>query len=176
MVAIRLSAAGYVTVDGLFPEVGEAPNMATVILYGTETGTAELVADSIADVLAADFDPSIYDMTEFSPEDLDADDFLVVICSTYGEGELPSGALPFADELDDVDPDLSGLRFAVFGMGDSVYDDTFNRGGEIMADMLTKRGATQVGEHFRHDASSTVKPTAAAEEWAQGLKSVIADD
>ncbi|AVM01613.1 nitric oxide synthase [Gordonia iterans] len=149
--------------------------MAAVILYGTETGTAELVADAVADVLAADFDPSIYDMADFAAEDLDTDDFLVVICSTYGEGELPSGALPFADELDDVKPDLTGLRFAVFGMGDTVYDDTFNRGGEIMAEMLTKLGANQVGEHFRHDASSTVKPAAAAEEWAEGLKAVIAE-
>ncbi|GAC56535.1 putative FMN-binding protein [Gordonia hirsuta DSM 44140 = NBRC 16056] len=149
--------------------------MAAVILYGTETGTAELVADAIADVLAADFDPSIYDMTDFAAEDLDPEDFLVVVCSTYGEGELPSGALPFADELDDVKPDLAGMRFAVFGMGDSVYDDTFNRGGEIMAEMLSKLGATQVGEHFRHDASSTIKPAAAGADWAEGLKAVIAE-
>lgn len=148
--------------------------MAAVILYGTETGTGELVADAIADVLAADFDPSIYDMTDFAAEDLDTGDFLIVVCSTYGEGELPSGALPFADELDDVKPDLTGLRFAVFGMGDTVYDDTFNRGGEIMAEMLTGLGATEVGEHYRHDASSTEKPVAAAEGWAERLKPVIA--
>lgn len=147
--------------------------MSVVILYGTETGTAELVADSIADVLAADFDPSIYDMTDFAAEDLDAEDFLVIVCSTYGEGELPTGALPFADELDDVKPDLSGVRFSVFGMGDSVYDDTFNRGGEIMAEKLIALGATEVGEHFRHDASSAVKPAAAAEEWAKSLPGVI---
>ena len=147
--------------------------MAAVILYGTETGTAELVADSIADVLADEFDPSIYDMADYAVEDLDTDDFLVVICSTYGEGELPSGALPFADELEEEKPDLSGLRFAVFGMGDTVYDDTFNRGGEIMAEMLTKAGATEVGEHYRHDASSTEKPTEAGEAWAERLKAVI---
>lgn len=149
--------------------------MAAVILYGTETGTAELVADAIADVLAADFDPSVYDMADYAAEDLDTDDFLVIVCSTYGEGELPSGALPFADELDEEKPDLTGQRFAVFGMGDSVYDDTYNRGGEIMAEMLTKLGAAQVGEHFRHDASSTVKPVDAGKEWAQGLQAVIAE-
>lgn len=63
--------------------------MSVVILYGTETGNSELVADAIADVLSVDHDPSIYDMSEFAVEDLDAEDFLVVICSTYGEGELP---------------------------------------------------------------------------------------
>ncbi|GAA2366897.1 MULTISPECIES: flavodoxin domain-containing protein [Gordonia] len=150
--------------------------MSAVILYGTETGTGELVADAIADVLAADHDPSVYDMAEFAVEDLDANDFLVVVCSTYGEGELPSSALPFADELDEEKPDLAGLRFAVFGMGDTVYGDTYNKGGEIMAAKLTELGAVQVGEHFRHDASSAVKPAKAAEEWAQSLPALIEQD
>ncbi len=105
--------------------------MSVVILYGTETGTGELVADAIADALDQ-HDPSIYDMSEYAVEDLAPEDFLVIVCSTYGEGELPTGAEPFADELESVNPDLGGLRFAVFGLGDSIYD-TFNRGGEIIA-------------------------------------------
>ncbi|MEE3851221.1 flavodoxin family protein [Gordonia sp. LSe1-13] len=147
--------------------------MSVVILYGTETGNCELVADAIADVLASDHDPSIYDMSEFAVEDLDPADFLVVVCSTYGEGELPTGAEPFAEELDDVDPDLSGLRFAVFGLGDTVYGETFNRGGEIIAGMLAKRGATQIGEHARHDNSSAVKPAKQAAEWAESISGLI---
>ncbi len=147
--------------------------MSTVILYGTETGTGELVADSIADVLAADHDPSIYDMTDFAVEDLDSNDFVIVVCSTYGEGELPTGALPFADALDSQKPELTGLRFAVFGLGDTVYGDTFNRGGEIIAEMLTKLGAAQVGEHGRHDLSSDIKPSAQAEVWATTIAPLI---
>lgn len=145
--------------------------MSVVILYGTETGTGELVADAIADALNQ-HDPSIYDMSEYAVEDLDPADFLVIVCSTYGEGELPTGAEPFADELESINPDLSGLRFAVFGLGDSIYD-TFNRGGEIVAEMLTKRGAVQVGEHARHDSSSSVKPAKQAEEWAEGIAELV---
>ncbi|GAB99955.1 putative FMN-binding protein [Gordonia namibiensis NBRC 108229] len=145
--------------------------MSVVILYGTETGTGELVADAIADALNQ-HDPSIYDMSEYAVEDLDPADFLVIVCSTYGEGELPTGAEPFAEELESVNPDLSGLRFAVFGLGDSIYD-TFNRGGEIVAEMLTKRGAVQVGEHARHDNSSSIKPAKQAEEWAEGIAELV---
>lgn len=147
--------------------------MSVVILYGTETGNGELVADAIADVLAAEHDPSIHDMSEFAVEDLDPADFVVIVCSTYGEGELPTGAEPFAEELESIDPDLTGLRFALFGLGDSIYD-TFNRGGEIMAEMLTKRGAVQVGEHARHDNSSPIKPAKQAAEWAEGISELIA--
>lgn len=147
--------------------------MSVVILYGTETGNSELVADAIADVLAAEHDPSIYDMSEFAVDDLDPSDFLIIVCSTYGEGELPTGAEPFAEEITETTPDLSGIRFAVFGLGDTIYGETFNRGGELMAELLTRQGATQVGQHFRHANSSSIKPAKAAAEWAESLTGVI---
>jgi MioC protein len=46
-----------------------------VNLFGSEMGTAEAAADSIADVLAADHDASVYDMFDFDVEDLDVRDF-----------------------------------------------------------------------------------------------------
>ena len=143
--------------------------MSVVILYGTETGNSELVADAIADVLAADHDPSVYDMSEYAVEDLDPQDFVVIVCATYGEGELPTGAEPFAEELDEVDPDLTGLRFAVFGLGDSIYVDTYNAGGKTIVKHLTGLGATQVGDRFEHDNSGTDDVDEKAVEWAEEI-------
>ena len=71
-------------------------------------------------------------------------------------------------------PDLTGLRFALFGLGDRIYEATFNRGGEIMAQKLIELGAQQVHEHARHDGSSNIKPKAQAEEWAQELTGLLA--
>ncbi|BCK53269.1 flavodoxin domain-containing protein [Nocardia wallacei] len=143
--------------------------MRVVILFGSEMGTAERAAEAVADELARAHDVSIYDMSDFDTDDLNIHDFHVLVCSTYGTGELPTGAEPFFDQLDDRLPDLTGLRFAVFGLGDIVYDDTFNRGGEICAEKLTALGARQVGEHGRHDASGTVRPQDQAREWARSL-------
>ncbi|WP_039801059.1 flavodoxin domain-containing protein [Nocardia araoensis] len=143
--------------------------MRVVILFGTEMGTAESAADSIAEELRGTHDVSVHDMTDFDIADLDVRDFHIVVCSTYGDGELPTGAEPFADALDRDTPDLSGLRFAVFGLGDIVYGGTFNRGGEIIAEKLAARGAVQVGEHARHDASTEVRVRDMAREWAAAL-------
>ncbi|MEV6769389.1 flavodoxin domain-containing protein [Nocardia sp. NPDC051030] len=142
--------------------------MRVVILFGSEMGTGEIVADNIADALAA-HDVSIYDMSEFAIEDLDVHDFHIIVCSTYGDGDLPTGAEPFFDALDAARPDLTGLRFAVFGLGDSVYGDTFNRGGEIAAEKLSACGAIQVGEHARHDAQTEIRAKDMAAEWATTL-------
>ncbi|TQM30575.1 flavodoxin domain-containing protein [Nocardia bhagyanarayanae] len=143
--------------------------MRVVILFGSEMGTSETAAECVADELAGAHDVSVYDMTDFDVDDLDVADFHIVVCSTYGDGDLPTGAEPFFDALDARTPDLTGLRFAVFGLGDSVYGDTFNRGGEIAAEKLTARGAIQVGEHARHDASTEVRVRDMAREWARAL-------
>ncbi|WP_067533777.1 flavodoxin domain-containing protein [Nocardia crassostreae] len=143
--------------------------MRVVVLFGTEMGTAELAADAIADVLMGAHDVSVYDMSDYDVDDLDSRDFHVLVCSTYGSGDLPTGAEPFFEQLDDRLPDLTGLRFAVFGLGDTVYDDTFNRGGEICAEKFAALGAIQVGEHARHDASVDHRPQQHAREWAGQL-------
>ncbi|WP_330228517.1 flavodoxin domain-containing protein [Nocardia sp. NBC_00508] len=143
--------------------------MRVVILFGTEMGTAESAAGSIAAELSGAHDVSVHDMTDFEIDALDVRDFHVVVCSTYGDGDLPTGAEPFADALERHTPELTGLRFAVFGLGDSVYGDTFNRGGEIIAEKLTACGAIQVGEHARHDASTEIRAKDMAQQWAATL-------
>ncbi|MFX0575952.1 flavodoxin domain-containing protein [Nocardia nepalensis] len=143
--------------------------MRIVILFGSEMGTAEAAAECVADELAVTHDVSVHDMTDFDVDDLDIDAFHIVVCSTYGDGELPTGAEPFFDALEARRPDLTGLTFAVFGLGDSVYGDTFNRGGELAAELLTARGATQIGAHGRHDASSEIRVKDMARDWARAL-------
>ncbi|WP_442941571.1 flavodoxin domain-containing protein [Nocardia sp. NBC_00416] len=76
--------------------------------------------------------------------------------------------------LDTRRPDLTGLRFAVFGLGDSVYDNTFNRGGEIAAAKLAALGGTQLGDHARHDASSEIAPAAMGRTWVRTDSDVLA--
>ncbi len=147
--------------------------MAVVVLFGSETGTAEEVADKIAEVLD-DHDAEVRDMLEYEVSDIDTDDFHVIICSTYGDGELPTGAEPFYDALVEDAPDLTGLRFAMFGLGDKIYEATFNRGGEIIAEKLRELGAVQVGEHARHDSSSNIKPKVQAADWAREITHLMA--
>lgn len=138
--------------------------MTITLLYGTETGNAELVADELMEALEADFSVRCEDMAAADPSLLGPQDRVILVCSTYGDGELPNSAQPFFERLNTQCPDLTGVRFATFGLGDSFYA-TFNRGSQILADRLCELGASEVGERGVHDASSGELPGDVALAW-----------
>ncbi|MCB1390609.1 MAG: flavodoxin domain-containing protein [Rhodobacteraceae bacterium] len=146
--------------------------MQIAILYGTETGNAEMLAEDIAAHLS-DHDASVTNLSDFDPAGFDAGTFYIVVTSTYGDGELPASAQPFAEKMAAQQPDLSGIRFAVFGMGDSEYPETFNFGGKRLEEMLSGAGATLVGERVTHDASGSDMADDLALPWADEVLGLV---
>lgn len=139
------------------------------ILFGTESGNAEMVADDIADALASrGMEARVTAMDEYDVENLPSAEFAIVITSTYGEGELPLTTAPFHDALTTARPDLNELRFAAFGLGDSSYE-TYNNAISVLAGSLVDLGANHVGEIGRHDASSGESYSDAAVEWVESI-------
>ena len=124
------------------------------LLFGTETGNAEMLCDEIQAELEADHNVEIANLQDVDPGGLDPARFYIIVCSTYGEGELPASALPFLEQIQADKPDLSGLYFSIFGLGDSAYEDTYNNGSNVLTEALTTAGAKPVGARGLHDASS----------------------
>lgn len=139
------------------------------ILFGTESGGAELVAEDLAHHLAGRADVAVVDLADADPDALDASRLHLVVCSTYGDGEVPTAARPFHAALVAGAGELEGLRYAVFGMGDKSYAKTYSRGSELVDEALAARGATRVGEYGRHDASGPLDVGDVAREWADGV-------
>ena len=142
--------------------------MNITVLYGTESGNAELVADDVAAAIDESGTAAIADLQDVDVTSLDAQAVHLIICSTHGEGELPESAQPFADALDLVHPDLTGVRYAMFGLGDSTYPN-YSRGSELIDERLSALGAERIGEYGRHDASSRESASALAADWARGV-------
>lgn len=139
--------------------------MTVAILYGTETGNAEMLAEDIAAHLSTHV-PKVANLADFHPSDFDPGTFYLIVTSTYGDGELPASAKPFAERMAVAKPDLAAVRFAVFGMGDSEYPETFNFGGKHIEDMLTALGASLIGPRITHDASGPDMAEDLALPWA----------
>lgn len=136
-----------------------------LIAFGTESGNAEMAADDIASSLNSRGATAVVK----SMEDISADDLLVVgqlvvVTSTYGEGELPETTAPFYADLVQAQPDLSDIAFYAFGLGDSTYSK-FNNAIDIVAAKLIDLGANQVGETGRHDAATGKSVTSEAQAW-----------
>lgn len=140
--------------------------MNITVLYGTESGNAETAAEDILEEFDGQFEVTGLDMADASAGDLSADTVYLVVCSTHGEGGLPASAVPFAEMLEAEKPDLSGIRYAMFGLGDSSYE-IYSRGSERIDERLTALGAIRVGEYGRHDASDGSLPNEPALAWSR---------
>ncbi|HKP06108.1 MAG TPA: flavodoxin domain-containing protein [Microbacterium sp.] len=139
------------------------------IIFGTESGESELKAEEISEALGDEFDTTIENMADVDTTALDTDAFCIVVCSTYGEGDLPHSAIPFHEALTAQRPDLSGLKYAVFGRGDRSYANTYSRGSEHIDELLRELGADRVGEYGRDDAGDWNAPADLAAQWTRSI-------
>ncbi len=143
--------------------------MKLTLLVGTMTGTAQLVAQELELV----WDDGELQVETLLMDKLDAgvfarDGVFLVVTSTYGQGDIPDNAKAFFEDLKAKRPDLSRVRYGVFGLGDRTYAETFNFGGKRFDELLAGLGAQRIGERVQHDASSGVLPEEMAVQWGEG--------
>lgn len=138
-------------------------------IFGTETGNSEMLCEDIQADMGAGFDFTIENMGLVDVTALEADRFYFIVTSTYGNGDLPATAVPFTDKLEADKPDLSHVRFAIFGLGDMVFEATFAQGSETVMNLMLECGATMVGERSTHDASGADFPEDIAVPWAHDI-------
>ncbi|MCL4676792.1 MAG: flavodoxin domain-containing protein [Pararhodobacter sp.] len=142
--------------------------MQIAVLYGTETGNAEMLAEDIAAHLE-DHQVRVTNLSDFDPAGFDAAVLYLLVTSTYGEGALPASAQPFGAAMAAQGPDLDGVHFAVFGLGDSSYPETFNYGGKRIEEMMKNAGAVMLGARVAHDASGHELADDLALPWAEAV-------
>ncbi len=122
------------------------------IIYGTQTGNAEGVAYDAAEVAKAQgLSPIVMDMDDIELADLANVERLLVVVSTYGEGEMPDNAAALWEEISGDDaPQLNKTFFSVLGLGDTGYDD-FCECAVQWDNRLTELGATQITDRVDCD-------------------------
>jgi MioC protein len=104
-------------------------------------------------------------------DDLSADVFergrtYLVCTSTYGQGDVPDNAMKLYQDLGQRRPDLTGVRYGVFTLGDHTYAQTFGHGGKRFDELLAALNAERIGEVMLHDASAGTIPEEVAVGWA----------
>ncbi|MEL6531486.1 MAG: sulfite reductase subunit alpha [Pseudomonadota bacterium] len=116
------------------------------IIYGTQTGNAEAVAEEAAELAKTrGFTPRIAEMDDIEMDHLAAMENLVIVVSTYGEGEMPDNAQQFWDALSaSTAPRLEALNYGVLALGDTSYEH-FCQAGKVIDTRLEQLGAKRLG-------------------------------
>jgi sulfite reductase (NADPH) flavoprotein alpha-component len=114
------------------------------VLFGSQTGTAEGLAKKVAkEAGKRGFAATVLDMAQTDANKLAAEKNVLVIVSTYGEGEPPDGAKALHAALAGNAPSLANVRFSVCALGDTNYTHFCQCGKDFDA-RLEKLGATRV--------------------------------
>lgn len=115
------------------------------ILFGSQTGTAESLAKQIAkSAHKHNLTPTTFNLDEYEASSLAHESHILLITSTYGDGEPPDSARAFYDALHaETTPHLENLTYSVLGLGDSNYPD-FNQCAKDIDARLAALGATRL--------------------------------
>ncbi|WP_421250686.1 assimilatory sulfite reductase (NADPH) flavoprotein subunit [Aeromonas sp. 600584] len=148
-----------------------APSGSLTILYGSQTGNAKGVATAIkAQAEARGLPATLASMADYKPKQLKKESHLLVVVSTYGEGEPPESAVDLFEQLKKGKiGKLDGLKFAVLGLGDSSYE-FFCQTGKDFDNFLASAGAERIYEL----ASLDVDYQDAAKAWGEQALNAIA--
>lgn len=145
-----------------------APTSALVpltILYGSESGNAESLADAIKqEATKRGLRPTVHDMGDIEPTALKDTSNLMVVVSTWGEGDPPDRATQFYNAfMSKSTPRLENTRFAVLALGDTSYEH-FCKIGKDFDSQLAALGA----QRFYDRVDCDVDFDEPAHRWIQG--------
>ena len=134
------------------PAAATAAKRPLTILYATESGNAEALAGAARKSAARlGFAAKAIDMADTTPAQMAGAENLLVIASTWGEGDPPQRAEAFLSALhaDDA-PRLDGLRFAVLALGDRAYAQ-FCATGRQIDERIETLGGTRIASRIDCD-------------------------
>ncbi len=127
------------------------------ILFGSQTGTGESLAKKAAkEAGKRNFAATVLDMAQTDVAKLAGEKNLLVITSTYGDGEPPDNAKALHAALAETTTSLAALRFSVCGLGDTNYTQFCQCAKDFDA-RLEKAGATRVSPRVDCDLDYEAK-------------------
>ncbi|XP_023704470.1 nitric oxide synthase, salivary gland isoform X3 [Cryptotermes secundus] len=121
------------------------------VLYATETGKSEMYAKKLGEIFGHAFNSQVYCMADYDMSSIEHEALLLVVTSTFGNGDPPENGEVFAQNLYAMKMnDSAGVtngadkfRFAVFALGSSAYPN-FCAFGKYVDNLLGELGGERL--------------------------------
>jgi MioC protein len=137
-----------------------------IILVASMSGTAEMVADELAEALPGHgLRGKVVRMERASRAMFEKRSTYIVCSSSYGAGDVPDNGQDFYAMLQQERPDLSHVSYGVVALGDMTYSATFCGAGTKFDEIFAELGAKRLVPRLEHDAKSADYPEEKAIEW-----------
>jgi sulfite reductase (NADPH) flavoprotein alpha-component len=118
-----------------------------LIAFGSQSGNAENLAKRLArEASGRGFAARAAGLDSLQPADLIKNKNVLLITSTWGEGEMPDNAVSFWNSLNQngSSPKFDGVQYSVLALGDKNYADTFCLAGKNLDTRLAELGAKRI--------------------------------
>ena len=139
-----------------------------LILFGSQSGNAESLAKKLAKEAAArGFNARAAGMDAVTVSDLKQERQVLLITSTWGEGDMPDNVVGLWDGLNQngSSPQFSGIRYSVLALGDRNYGETFCLAGRKLDERFAELGAERIHPRVECD----VDYDEPAQQWSAGV-------
>lgn len=142
-----------------------------LVMFGSQTGTAEKLAKRIAkDARPRGCDARVIDAAAHASIDWSKENNLLMVTSTYGDGEMPDNMQEFWSWLQtDAAVAMVGVNFSVLALGDTNYAE-FCAAGRKIDERLEQLGARRILPRVDCD----VDYEAPATTWINGALALLA--
>lgn len=137
-----------------------------LVLQGSNLGTAEDLARQLAEAgEMRGFSTQLASLDDYA-ERLPANGAVAIVCASYN-GVAPDNAAEFHRWLDKADDSLNGVRFSVFGCGNTDWASTYQAVPRRIDERLAALGATRVHERGEGDAREDMDGS--FQDWSDAL-------
>lgn len=139
----------------LAPQTRPSHNTPMLVLYGSNLGTAEELATRMADLAEVNGFKTTLSSLDDHVGKLPVEGGVLIICASYN-GAAPDNATQFVKWLDsDLPKDaFAGVRYAVFGCGNSDWAATYQSVPRAIDERLAAHGARAIYPRGEGDARS----------------------
>ena len=140
------------------------------ILFGSQSGNSEGLAEAWEqEATRYGLKGKVHDMDGFDIKSMAEMSRVMIVCSTWGEGEMPDNAEDLYESATSAGSILSKTNFSICALGDTGYD-LFCQSGKDWDKTLEDMGGSRIHDRVDCDVDFEMP----AEEWMKGAMSKLA--